>query len=78
MEERSTANAIEPLYEEFKRRNKTQAVLPSADTAAMWFWALLASVYLIGGEHGFAVIIILFRSSEDLFDKTRNTLRGDL
>jgi hypothetical protein len=30
-------------HEEFKRRIKTQAVLPSADTAAMLFWALLAS-----------------------------------
>jgi transposase-like protein len=38
-----TTNAIEGLYEEFKRRIKTQAVLPSADTAAMLFWALLAS-----------------------------------
>ena len=27
----------------FKRRIKTQTVLPSADTAAMLFWALLAS-----------------------------------
>jgi putative transposase len=38
-----TTNAIEPLHEEFKRRIKTQTVLPSADTAAMLFWALLAS-----------------------------------
>jgi putative transposase len=37
-----TTNAIERLHEEFKRRIKTQ-VLPSADTAAMLFWALLAS-----------------------------------
>ena len=29
--------------EEFKRRIKTQTVLPSAETAAMMFWALLAS-----------------------------------
>jgi transposase-like protein len=36
-------NAIERLHEEFKRRIKTQTVLPSADTAAMLFWALLAS-----------------------------------
>ena len=35
--------AIERLHEEFKRRIKTQTVLPSADTAAMLFWALLAS-----------------------------------
>src|SRR6187397_1230993 len=30
-----TTNAIERLHEEFKRRIKTQTVLPSADTAAM-------------------------------------------
>jgi transposase-like protein len=36
-------NAIERLHEEFKRRIKTQTVLPSAHTAAMLFWALLAS-----------------------------------
>ena len=29
--------------EEFKRRIKTQTVLPCAETAAMLFWALLAS-----------------------------------
>ena len=38
-----TTTAIERLHEEFKGRIKTQAVLPSADTAAMLFWALLAS-----------------------------------
>jgi putative transposase len=38
-----TTNAIERLHEEFKRRINTQTVLPSADTAAMLFWALLAS-----------------------------------
>ena len=38
-----TTNAIERLHEEFKRRIKTQTVLPSADTSAMLFWALLAS-----------------------------------
>jgi putative transposase len=38
-----TTNAIERLHQEFKRRIKTQTVLPSADTAAMLFWALLAS-----------------------------------
>ena len=36
-------NAVERLHEEFKRRIKTQTVLPSAETAAMLFWALLAS-----------------------------------
>lgn len=39
---RST-NEIERLREEFKRTIRTQTVLPSADTAAMLFWALLAS-----------------------------------
>ena len=38
-----TTNCIERLHEEFKRRIKTQTVLPSADTAAMLFCALLAS-----------------------------------
>jgi len=38
-----TTNAIERLHEEFKRRIKTQTVLPNAETAAMLFWALLAS-----------------------------------
>ena len=38
-----TTNAIERLHEEFKRRIKTQTVLPSAETTAMLFWALLAS-----------------------------------
>ncbi len=35
-----TSNAIERLHEEFKRRIKTQTVLPCAETAAMLFWAL--------------------------------------
>jgi transposase-like protein len=38
-----TTDAIERLHEEFKRRIKTQTVLPSADTTAMLFWAVLAS-----------------------------------
>ena len=38
-----TTSAIERLREEFKRRIKTQCVLPCAETAAMLFWALLAS-----------------------------------
>jgi putative transposase len=38
-----TSNAIERLHEEFKRRIKTQTVLPAAETAAMLFWALMAS-----------------------------------
>jgi len=31
------------IEKEFKRRIKTQTVLPSAETAAMLFWALMAS-----------------------------------
>jgi putative transposase len=38
-----TTNAIERLHEEFKRRIKAQTGLPSTETAAMLFWALLAS-----------------------------------
>ena len=38
-----TSNAIERLHEEFKRRIKTQTVLPCSETAAMLFWALMAS-----------------------------------
>jgi putative transposase len=42
-----TTNAIERLHEEFKRRIKTQTVLPSSDTAAMLFWALLVSGHIV-------------------------------
>ena len=42
-----TTNAIERLHEEFKRRIKTQTILPSAETAAMLFWALLASGQIV-------------------------------
>ena len=38
-----TSNAVERLHEEFKRRIKTQTLLPSTRTAAMLFWALMAS-----------------------------------
>lgn len=38
-----TTNAIERLNEEFRRRIKTQTVLPSAETVPMLLWALLAS-----------------------------------
>ena len=37
-----TTNAIERLNEEFRRRIKTQTVLPCADIVPMLFWALLA------------------------------------
>jgi transposase-like protein len=37
-----TTNATR-LHEEFKRRIKTQTMLPAGETAAMLFWALLAS-----------------------------------
>jgi transposase-like protein len=42
-----TTNAIERLHAEFKRRIKTQTVLPQADTAPMLFWALLASGQIV-------------------------------
>lgn len=35
------------LHEEFKRRIKTQTVLPSVETAAMLFWALMASGQIV-------------------------------
>ncbi len=38
-----TTNANERRHGEFKCRIKTQTVLPSAETAAMLFWALLAA-----------------------------------
>ncbi len=38
-----TTNAIERLHGEFKRRIKTQCALPNAETAAVLFWALMAS-----------------------------------
>jgi putative transposase len=42
-----TSTAIERLHEEFKRRIKTQTVLSCAETAAMLYWALLASGQII-------------------------------
>ena len=47
-----TTNAIERLHEEFKRRIKTQTVVPSAETAAMLFWALLAARSKTAGNCG--------------------------
>ena len=38
-----TTNAIERLNEEFRRRIKTQTVLPCPETVPMLLWALLAS-----------------------------------
>ncbi len=38
-----TTNAIERLNEEFRRRIKTQTVLPCAETVPMLLWALLAA-----------------------------------
>ena len=38
-----TTNAIERLNEEFRRRIKTQTVLPATETVLMLLWALLAS-----------------------------------
>ena len=58
-----TTNAIERLHVEFKRRIKTQTVLPSADTAAMLFWALLAFSY--------------FENAGDCAAQNSNQLRDD-
>ena len=41
-----TTNAIERLNEEFKRRIKTQTVLPCPETVPMLLWALLASGHI--------------------------------
>jgi len=38
-----TTNAYERLNEEFKRRIKTQTVLPCPETVPMLLWALMAS-----------------------------------
>ena len=35
-----TTNAVERLHAEFKRRIKTQTVLPQAETTPMLFWGL--------------------------------------
>ena len=43
MEAVRTTNAIEQLNREFRRRIKTQTLLPCAETVPMLFWALLAS-----------------------------------
>ena len=42
-----TTNAIERLHEEFRRRIKTQTVLPEAEAAPKLFWALLASGQIV-------------------------------
>ncbi|MEW6294667.1 MAG: IS256 family transposase [Pseudomonadota bacterium] len=42
-----TTNAIERLNEEFRRRIKTQTVLPDAETVPMLLWALLASGQIV-------------------------------
>jgi putative transposase len=47
-----TTNAIERLHEEFERRIETRTALPSAETAAMLFWALLASGQITPREVG--------------------------
>jgi transposase-like protein len=54
-----TTNAIKWLHEEFKRRIKTQTMLPSADTAAMLFGrcslpARSISARSVAGKHSLA------------------------
>ena len=51
-----TTNAIERLHEELKRRIKTQTVLPGAETAAMLFWALLASGQIVMRKVGWRAV----------------------
>src|SRR5207253_2618824 len=57
-----TTNAIERLHEEFKRRIKTQTVLPSTDTAPMLFCAQLSSGQInmrkVDGWHTLAANLI--------------------
>ena len=59
-------DAIERLHEEFKRRIKTQTVLPSAETAAMLFWALLATCAV--GIVASPVVVWLIASGLERFD----------
>ncbi len=42
-----TTNAIERLNEDFRRRIKTQTVLPCAETVPMLLWALMASGQIV-------------------------------
>ncbi len=42
-----TTNAIERLNEEFRRRIKTQTVLPCAETVPMLLWVLMASGQIV-------------------------------
>jgi hypothetical protein len=76
---RFATNAIERLHEEFKRRIKTQTVLPSADTAAMLFWALLASGQInmrkVDGWHTLATKPIARKGSSVVSDHSCPTSR---
>ncbi len=45
-----TTIAIESLHGEFKRRVKTQCAMPNAETAAVLFWALMASGQITMGR----------------------------
>jgi len=64
-----TTNAIERLHLEFKRRIKTQCMLPSAETAAMLFWALLASGQIVLRKvDGWATLAEPFAEPIDLAD----------
>jgi putative transposase len=60
-----TTNAIERLHEEFKGTIKTPTVLPSAETAAMLFRALLASGQInrrkVAGWHTLATATVVQR-----------------
>ena len=59
--------AIERLHEEFKRRIKTQIVLPRAETAAMLLWALLAwGQNAVGKVDGWQSVAL--KPSDDIID----------
>ena len=58
MEMARTTNAIERLNEEFRRRIKTQTVLPCAETVPMLLWALLASGNRMRKVDGWETLLI--------------------
>jgi transposase-like protein len=62
-----TTNAIERLHEQLKLRIKTQTVLPSADTAAILFRALLTSGQInMRKVDGWQTLSTNWRCSQDI------------
>jgi hypothetical protein len=70
-----TNNAIERLHEEFKCRIKTQTVRLSAETAAIMFWARIASGQIsmreVDGWKTLAVKPATFTCQEDAVSSAR-------